>query len=159
MAITMKSEYAIKLMILLAFEGRRMTAKELVRRCRERLPLEFVEKILADLSRKRLLKAHRGRSGGYEINGDVERITVFDIVSSVDNPEDTVRCFVRVDGRNESPETCAVSTVWTSVIQKIEETLKSITLRKLVDDYKALCRNLRDESLENSKPAGERDGE
>lgn len=150
MAITMKSEYAIKLMILLGVENRRLSAKELVKKCHERLPLEFVEKILADLSRNGILKAYRGRTGGYEITKPIEEITVFDIVSSVDNPEDTIRCFVKIEGRDKSPETCAVGSVWSSVAKRIEETLKSITLRKLVDDYVASCQKFEEERLRSS---------
>ncbi|ODN29741.1 RrF2 family transcriptional regulator [Fervidobacterium thailandense] len=143
MAITMKSEYAIKIMLLIGLQEKRVTAREIVSKCREKLPLEFTEKILADLTRHGLLKAYRGRSGGYELSKKLSEITIYDIVSSVDNPQETVRCFVKIeDDQRGSPETCAVNSIWESITKKIEETLKSVTLEKLVNDYKAMCEKL-----------------
>ncbi|MGC8902058.1 MAG: RrF2 family transcriptional regulator [Fervidobacterium sp.] len=141
MAITMKSEYAIKIMILIGTEKRRVNAREIVQKCQERMPLEFAEKILADLARKGILYAYRGRNGGYEIAKDVEQITVYDIVSAVDNPTDAIRCFVYIDEKGNSPETCTVNKIWELVLQKMQDALKSITLKNLVDDYLARCKS------------------
>lgn len=146
MAITMKSEYAIKIMLLIGLQEKRITAREIVNNCREKLPLEFTEKILADLTRHGLLRAYRGRSGGYELSKKLSEITIYDIVSSVDNPQETVRCFVKIDEQTSTPETCAVNNIWETITKKIEETLKSVTLEKLVNDYKSMC-----EQFENVK--------
>lgn len=135
----MKSEYAIKIMILIGTEKKRINAREIVQKCHERLPLEFAEKILAELAKKNILKAYRGRGGGYEIAKELEKITVYDIVSAVDNPTDAIKCFVDIDDKENSPETCTVNRIWESVLQKMEETLKSITLKNLIDDYVARC--------------------
>ncbi|AMW33816.2 transcriptional regulator, BadM/Rrf2 family [Fervidobacterium changbaicum] len=139
MAITMKSEYAIKIMILIGLENRRVNAREIVKRCRAKLPLEFAEKILADLARNGILKAYRGRGGGYELAKGTEEITVYDIVTAVDNPTDAIKCFVDVDPTQESPETCTVNKIWEVVLEKMEDTLKSIKLKNLIEDYKARC--------------------
>uniref|UniRef100_A0A7C5U3B2 Rrf2 family transcriptional regulator n=1 Tax=Fervidobacterium nodosum TaxID=2424 RepID=A0A7C5U3B2_9BACT len=139
MAITMKSEYAIKIMILIGTENKRINAREIVQKCHERLPLEFAEKILAELAKKDILKAYRGRGGGYEIAKELETITVYDIVSAVDNPTDAIKCFVDIDDKGNSPETCTVNKIWESVLQKMEDALKSITLKNLIDDYIARC--------------------
>jgi len=140
LAITMKSEYAIKIMILIGLENRRVCARELVKKCRAKLPLEFAEKILADLARNGILRAYRGRGGGYELAKDTEEITVYDIVTAVDNPTDAIKCFVDVAPEHESPETCTVSKIWEVVLEKMEDTLKSIKLRDLIEDYKARCK-------------------
>ena len=139
MAITMKSEYAIKIMILIGLENRRINARELVKKCRAKLPLEFAEKILADLARNGILKAYRGRGGGYELAKDTGEITVYDIVSAVDNPTDAIKCFVDINHEYESPETCTVNTIWEVVLERMEETLRSISLKSLIEDYKARC--------------------
>lgn len=142
MAITMKSEYAIKIMVLLGSKKKRMTAKEITIECYERLPLEFAEKILAELSKKGFLKAHRGRNGGYEIAKPLEKITVYDIVSSVDNLTDAIKCFADFGNRSNAPETCTVSKVWDRVLAKMKEAMKGITLKELVDDYIARCKSV-----------------
>ncbi len=139
MAITMKSEYAIKIMILIGLENKRINARELVKKCRAKLPLEFAEKILADLARSDILKAYRGRGGGYELAKDTNEITVYDIVSAVDNPTDAIKCFVDISHEYESPETCTVNTIWEIVLERMEETLRSISLKSLIEDYKVRC--------------------
>ncbi|ABS61604.1 MULTISPECIES: RrF2 family transcriptional regulator [Fervidobacterium] len=141
MAITMKSEYAIKIMILIAVENKRVNAREIVKKCRERLPLEFAEKILADLARNGILHAYRGRGGGYELAKKLDEITVYDVVSSVDNPSDTIKCFVDINDKATSPESCTVNKIWESVLEKMQEILKSITLKELTEDYLARCQS------------------
>lgn len=143
MAITMKSEYAIKIMILLGSNKKRMNAKEIVLECHERLPLEFAEKILAELARKGFLKAQRGRNGGYEIAKELEKITVYDIVSAVDNFTDAIKCFADFDSKSETPETCTISKVWDMILNKMEEIMKSITLKELVEDYVERCKDVK----------------
>ncbi|MEN3042290.1 MAG: Rrf2 family transcriptional regulator [Fervidobacterium sp.] len=141
MAITMKSEYAIKMMILISTENKRINARELIQKCHEKLPLEFIEKILAELARKGILRAYRGRGGGYEISKSPELITVYDIVSAVDNPTDAIKCFVDVNDKNSSPESCTVNKIWEFVLEKMRDALKSITLKDLVNDYIARCKS------------------
>ncbi|MEJ5256985.1 MAG: Rrf2 family transcriptional regulator [Fervidobacterium sp.] len=139
MAITMKSEYAIKIMILISLENKRVNAREIVKKCRAKLPLEFAEKILADLARNGILRAYRGRGGGYELSKSIDDITVYDIVAAVDNPTDAIKCFVNVDEDETTPEACTVNRIWEVVLEQMEGTLKSIKLKNLIEDYKARC--------------------
>lgn len=139
MAITMKSEYAIRLMMLLGMSDGRVSAHELVEMCKDRLPFGFAQKILAELAKNGILKVFKGCNGGYELAKPLESITVYDIVSTVDNPSDMVRCFINVGNTDTSAEACTVNTVWETITRKMEETLKSITLKNLIEDYKARC--------------------
>ncbi|HCI29649.1 MAG TPA: Rrf2 family transcriptional regulator [Fervidobacterium sp.] len=135
----MKSEYAIRLMMLLGISGRRMKTHELIETCKDKLPLKFTEKILADLARKGLLKAFRGHGGGYELAKSSDIITVYDIVSAVDNPSDMIKCFINTNKLDTSAEACTVNAIWETILHKMEETLKSITLKDLIKDYEARC--------------------
>ena len=139
MAITMKSEYAIRLMMLLGMSGQRMSAHELVETCKERLPLGFAQKILAELAKDGILKVFKGCNGGYELARPLESITIYDIVSTVDNPSDMIKCFIDMGNADTSAEACTVNTIWETITKKMEETLKSITLKNLIEDYEARC--------------------
>ncbi len=130
MAITMKSEYAIRMVLMIAKENKVINCKEIVKNCTRKIPLEFAEKILADLSRNGILRTHRGRFGGYTLAKSPDEITVYDIVATVDNLDNTVRCFITPN--NE--ENCGVSKIWLTINKKIQETLHSIKLSELLKE-------------------------
>jgi Rrf2 family protein len=84
MAITTRSEYGLRAMILLAeqFGDELLSAKELARR--ESIPPKYLEQILAELKRSGLVVSQAGARGGYRLARPARDIRVSDIVSALD---------------------------------------------------------------------------
>ncbi len=53
---------------------------------RQDLPTRYLEPILRDLSKHRLLESQRGVAGGYVLAREASRITVADVARAVDGP-------------------------------------------------------------------------
>lgn len=86
MAITTRSEYGLRAMVLLAeqFGDELLSAKELARR--EHIPLKYLEQILAELKRSGLVVSQAGARGGYRLARPARDIQVAQVVSALDGP-------------------------------------------------------------------------
>jgi len=130
LAFTIKSEYAFR--IILSIAGcEKLTS--LMNVCKgTKVPKEFAEKIVLQLRKAGILKAKRGRSGGYELARDPSQITAYDIVAAVDDLEKITKCSRELCNR-AGTETCTIKTlVWDKVMDCIRETLTRVTLQELL---------------------------
>ena len=69
---------------LAAADPQRLSRDELAQR--QQLPPRYLEAILRDLGRERLLAGHRGVAGGYELTRPAAEITVADVSRAVNGP-------------------------------------------------------------------------
>ncbi|MDK2885832.1 MAG: hypothetical protein PWP54_390 [Thermosipho sp. (in: thermotogales)] len=138
MAITMKSDYALRLLLLLSIEKRRLSTSELVKKCRTQIPYEFAQKILSQLASNGILKSYKGKFGGYVLAKEPKEITIYDVVNAVDDMKTTITCFVE-PSEVVFPEICSINEVWEIVMEKFEESLKSVTLDQLKESYLKKC--------------------
>ena len=92
MAITTRSEYGLRAMVLLAeqFGDERLSAKEISRR--EGIPLKYLEQLLGELKRAHLIESRAGARGGYRLSHPAVQICVGDVVRALDGPVSPVRC-------------------------------------------------------------------
>ena len=81
MRIAKAEEQGIRLMLRLARQAGQMTLGDLARL--ERLPEPTVAKLLARLRRVGLVKAIRGRNGGYELGASPDAIAASDIIQAM----------------------------------------------------------------------------
>ncbi len=93
---------------------------------KENIPFDFLEKIMSELEKRKLVKAKKGVQGGYALAKKPAKITAKDIVNSL---EDTISVDCRLCGKVRK---CASKNVWSKVDTAIEKTLKSITLENLI---------------------------
>lgn len=85
MQISARVDYAVRAMLeIAAAQPGRVSRDDIA--CRQDLPTRYLEPILRDLSRARLLVSQRGASGGYVLAQPPEQITVADIARAVDGP-------------------------------------------------------------------------
>jgi Rrf2 family protein len=102
-----------------------------------RLPKNFLAKIFQDLARAGLLESRRGRSGGYALARSADRITLMDIVASIQDPfPEQSHCVLRPGACTaESPCVLHDSVVkWEELIRKrLEET----TLARAAEEAKS----------------------
>lgn len=92
MAITTRSEYGLRAMVLLAEQlgDELLSAKELSRR--EEIPLKYLEQILSELKRGGLVVSQAGARGGYRLARPARDITVRQVVRALDGPVSPMLC-------------------------------------------------------------------
>jgi Rrf2 family protein len=84
--VTQKTDYAVRAMVELvtATEDEPTTAERLGDR--QRIPMESLRNVLADLQRERLVSSRHAPGGGYWLTRAPQDITVADVIRAVDGP-------------------------------------------------------------------------
>lgn len=134
MRTTAKVDYAVRAVVALAVveagddDHEPVKAHELA--SREDIPPKFLETILADLKRARLVTSRRGATGGYRLGRPAEEIAVADIVRAVEGP--------LADVRGERPEAIrypegleALQRMWIAVRANLRAVLETTTIADL----------------------------
>ncbi len=90
MHITLETDYAVRIVEALTREGKRLDARTISgRTC---VPQRFALKILRKLVADGLVRSYQGASGGYELARCPEKITLREVIESVEGPYRISRC-------------------------------------------------------------------
>src|SRR5207247_4187033 len=87
MQVSRKIDYALRAVIHLANEeasARACSVGEIAER--ERVPRQFLEKIVQELIHKGLVRSRRGPHGGYVLARPAEQMTFRDVIEAVEGP-------------------------------------------------------------------------
>jgi len=88
----MKAKYGLRAMIALArsYGQGPVLIAELAKT--QRIPHKFLELILLELKKKGVLQSKKGKGGGYELSRPPDRITVGELVRTLDGPLAPLPC-------------------------------------------------------------------
>ncbi len=129
--ISTKSRYGLQAMVYLARHiGKVCSLKEIS--LAERVPFDYLEKIVSKLEKAKLINSKKGPKGGYFLDCDLKRIYVYDILEVLEGPLALVFCISQKETKR-CPNQCGCVTrdVWFQVQNSIIKTLKSISLYEL----------------------------
>lgn len=132
MRISTKGRYGLRAMIDLASHGRNGTPvflSEIAKR--QGVSEKYLEHIFSALQKGGVVKAQRGRKGGYLLSHTPDQITLNDILSVLEGPCNLVDC---VNDSNSCPKAtaCVTREIWAVLGNKIGEVLNGYTLASLV---------------------------
>ncbi len=137
MRITAKVDYAVRAGIELARaypdDGSRPVplTRQAIAEAQE-IPAKFLEHILADLKRSRLVASVRGAEGGYWLDRAPELVTMADIIRAAEGPLADVRG-VRPDALDYAPDLEGLQRAWVAVRANLRAVLENVTLADLRD--------------------------
>ena len=134
------TDYAVVVMAELAVRPERMTASRLAERTS--IPQPTVAKLLKQLAGRGLARAHRGRDGGYTLNGPADAITVVQIIEAIEGPLAVSAC---VEGDHDTCEferQCPLNGRWDAVNSVIRGALAQVTLGQMVSTPMGLAAGL-----------------
>jgi Rrf2 family cysteine metabolism transcriptional repressor len=142
MLFSTRAEYGVRLMIEL---GRQEANGELPISLSavadaERLPLSYLEHLVAKLRKAGLVESQRGAHGGYRLAKPAKQIAMLDVVQALEgtiapmecfyeDPEGKVLCSHETDG----DQACATKLLWTRVQGGVNKALSGTTLAELVE--------------------------
>lgn len=98
-----------------------------------RIPLPLLSKVLQKLARAGFLTSVQGTNGGYLLARDPHRITVLEVVRSIDGPIILTSCFTGGHECDQS-DSCTVREPLRRVHESILRLLDSISIADLVDE-------------------------
>lgn len=118
MNITQESDYAIRVVLLLSKSNSIIDAKTMAEV--GSIPLRFLLKLCRKLSSAKIIKSHRGASGGYELNLPSKDITLRMVIEAIDGPIAINRCLFDPASCSAKKEgKCCVH----SALEKVQKTL------------------------------------
>lgn len=125
------TDYAIVLLAHLARSGSRtMTAQELS--TLSSVPMPTVSKLCKELSKAGLVISHRGRHGGYGLARPAERISIAEIVESLEGPIALTDCTSPNHIACGIEATCLAKASWDPVSRAIQGALQGLPLSSIV---------------------------
>jgi Rrf2 family protein len=140
MNFSAKTEYGVRLMVELGGHdgGRPVSLKAIAEA--ERLPLSYLEHVVADLKRADLVIATRGAHGGYRLARSADTIAMDEVVRALEGPIAPMECFVSLPTERitcshlgDEGRACATKLLWTRVQGGVLKALQGTTLAELVE--------------------------
>ena len=132
------AEYALRIMVVLAESVGEPTTSERIASL-TRVPTDYAVKVLQMLARAGLVKAQRGRGGGFRLNAERGATSLLDIVNAIDPLDRINGCPLARD--EAGSELCRLHARLDEIVGLVEEGLRAVTLESVLDPSgPALCR-------------------
>jgi Rrf2 family protein len=140
MLFSTKAEYGVRLMVALGRQpGSTPVSLSAVAEA-ERLPLSYLEHLVAKLRRANLVISTRGAHGGYSLAKPAEEITLDTVVEALEGQIAPMECFhetpegkVLCSHESDGDHACATKLLWTRVQGGVTKALAGTTLAELVE--------------------------
>jgi Rrf2 family protein len=134
MGFTLKSSYALRALYKMAKASRegkdKLSLVEIVDD--NEIPRDFLEKIFGELRQAEIIKAVRGRYGGYSLARQPEKILLRDVILKLDRPMNSYACLQNNGKCLEDPD-CTVKYVWFRLYNAMMREIGSMTLADLLE--------------------------
>ena len=135
MRLSNKCQYAIRALFDIAYhgEGDPVSGREIA--AREEIPQRFLEQILLELKRARLVTSKRGPRGGYLLGRSPAEISMLDIIETIDGPMIVDFCYPTDEEARmkcQIKNKCVTSSVWRDVVGVVRAHLTDSTLVDMV---------------------------
>lgn len=127
MRISARADYAVRAALELAAAGEHGPVKAEAIAAAQDIPHKFLEGILGDMRRGRLVVSQRGGHGGYRLAAPPEDITIADVIRVVDGPLVSVRG-ARPPQLAYSGPAESLLPLWVAVRANVRKILGEVTL-------------------------------
>ena len=130
MEITSKGRYAVRVMADIAkTEGEFVSLSDIAKR--QTISIKYLEKIVAMLSKAKLVESLRGANGGYRLARQAKNITIKEILDATGEEIKLTSC---ASGKDcPKAQECDTMGIWLSLNNLISDFLSSVTLKDLID--------------------------
>lgn len=132
MQLTLKGDYAVRVIVDLAgqSEGAAVKTEDLGRRTG--VPRAYLSKIIQVLAHAGLVRTRRGALGGISLVEEPEAITLKQVIEAVEGPIYLNRCLIR-PGQCPRDSFCPVHPVWGRIQALVIRELEAVHIKDLAD--------------------------
>jgi Rrf2 family protein len=125
--VTKKVEYGLRAMIILAktYKSKQLISVREISN-KESISFDFLEKIISQLEKSKLVKGSKGSAGGYILAKNPNKINVKSIINSLEGAKAITNC--PFCPRNKK---CIAKNAWQKIDKSLSKTLQDITLSQL----------------------------
>jgi Rrf2 family protein len=142
MKITYKTDYALKAVLDLAVHYGQgvVTIQEMAGRIDA--PAKFLEQILFQLRKARIIKSKRGKVGGYFLARPPQEITVGDVVRLIEGPVEPIACVRKGYADCADIHSCVFKRIWEDVADATTRVIDNVDFEELAADVNARTEGL-----------------
>jgi len=126
------------------FGGALMRANEIAED--QAISLKYLENILSSLKSAGLVISERGKKGGYALSRSPAEISLYDVLSPLEDSLGFVHC-TEADRGCDRLEVCATREVWRSLKEATDRILKGTSLQDLLQRHAELKARAAEEAL------------
>ncbi|MDO5044776.1 MAG: Rrf2 family transcriptional regulator [Coriobacteriia bacterium] len=135
MEITRRTDYAIRLISALVHaDGKPLSVRSVAEEYD--VPYSFARSIQHDLVLSGIISSTRGANGGMTLNIDPKKVTMLDLIESVQGPISVAICARNKDWCPREKH-CEFHHVWMGADHLLHDYLQSVTLQDLIDGVKS----------------------
>jgi Rrf2 family protein len=138
--LSMKAKYAIRSLSMLAQNESKMLSIKYLSEL-AKVPQKFLESILLELKRHKIVDSKRGIQGGYFLNTPAKEITIGNIIRFIDGPLAPVLCasvtaYKKCQDCPTSEERCMLHHIMVDARNALAAVLDNRTLKDMINtDY------------------------
>lgn len=134
MRITLESDYALRIISILAKSEEVLDAKTIAEKTS--VSLRFALKILHKLVQGELVTSYKGVNGGYKIKKIPSDITLKDVIELIDGPIAIVRCLDSGEGcsMNIDKTACIYHHIFDRISLELAAKLQNITIADVLSN-------------------------
>ncbi len=129
MKLSTKSRYAVTAMIDLAQNQKGSVSLKDIS-SRQSISLPYLEQIFCKLKNFGIVVSRRGPGGGYVMGKKSSQISLYEIITAVDENIDQTQCGGSMNCKKDKP--CSTHHVWTGLNDIINDYMKNITIRDVI---------------------------
>jgi Rrf2 family transcriptional regulator, cysteine metabolism repressor len=140
MLFSTRAEYGVRLMVELGRQENGTPVALSAVAESERLPLSYLEHLVAKLRKAGLVESQRGAHGGYRLGRPAGKIQMLEVVEALEGPIAPMECFEdHADGKvscsheTDGDHACATKLLWTRVQGGVNRALSGTTLAEMVE--------------------------
>src|SRR5665647_2357773 len=134
MRLTTKGRFAVTAMVDLAMRGGKAPVTLAAISERQKISLSYLEQLFGKLRRNNIVESVRGPGGGYYLARPSSKISIAEIVTSVDEPLDATKCGGMGNCQGEQ-QPCIPHDLLTGLNEKIYGYLEEVSLHQLVENH------------------------
>jgi Rrf2 family protein len=129
MKVSAKSQYGLRALTYIAKTKRICSLKEIADR--EAISFDYLEKILSQLEKAKIIKSKLGTKGGYQLNKPADKIRMIDVINALDSHLISIQC---LQSKNICPRNnkCQAQTLWKMLEKHLSQFLSKTTLKDLI---------------------------
>ena len=141
MKVSTKGRYALRMLLDLAErkDAGFISLKEIAER--QNISKQYLEQIVSLLNTSSLLRANRGKQGGYMLAKDPSKYSVAQILRITEGSLAPVACLEDEVNLCDRAETCKTLPMWSGLNKVISDYLEGISLQDILEQYQERAEN------------------
>ncbi len=129
MKFSTKATYGLRAIVNLAQNPKNEPKSLSIIAKEENISLRYLEQLFRVLRINGFVKSVRGNSGGYYLTKSPQKISIGNIIESLEGPIIEIAC----TAKKRNCQTCKSKFVWQSINKYLKEALGSLTLKDLIE--------------------------